>query len=54
MSTNICLLTLFQIYWDIIDINSFPGRAVGIESTCNAGDPGNSQFLGPEDPLEKG
>ena len=41
MSTNICLLTLFQIYWDIIDINSFPGRAVGIESACNAGDPGS-------------
>ena len=30
----------------------FPDRSVGRESACNAGDP--VQFLGREDPLEKG
>ena len=40
MFTNICFLTFFQIYWDLININSFPDRAVGIESACNPGDPG--------------
>ena len=30
----------------------FPGSSAGKESTCNAGDP--VQFLGQEDPLEKG
>ena len=30
----------------------FPGGSAGKESTCNAGDP--VQFLGQEDPLEKG
>ena len=30
----------------------FSGSSAGKESTCNAGDPG--QFLGWEDPLEKG
>ena len=30
----------------------FPDRSVGREYACNAGDP--VQFLGREDPLEKG
>ena len=31
---------------------TFPDSSVGKESSCNAGDP--VQFLGREDPLEKG
>ena len=33
-------------------LKGFPDGSVGKESTCNAGDP--VQFLGREDPLEKG
>ena len=33
-------------------IQGFPGSPVGKESACSAGDP--AQFLGQEDPLEKG
>ena len=32
----------------------FPDSSVGKESTCNAGDLGEIQSLGWEDPLEKG
>ena len=34
-------------------LKGFPGSSVGKESACKAGDPG-VQFLGWEDPLEKG
>ena len=33
-------------------MNGFPDSSVGKEPTCNEGDP--VQFLGREDPLEKG
>ena len=35
-----------------IKVLGFPGSSAGKESICNAGDP--IQFLGWEDPLEKG
>ena len=46
---------LFQPFGDRLDLptyQGFPDSSVGKESTCNAGDP--VQFLGSEDPLEKG
>ena len=45
----------FSLGWFLVTASctkDFPGSSVGKESTCSAGDP--IQFLGQEDPLEKG
>ena len=46
-------ITPFAATWmDLETITGFPHSSVGKESACKAGDP--VQFLGQEDPLEKG
>ena len=45
------ILPLTKIYVTFV-IKGFPDSSVGKESACNAGD--SVQFLGQEDPLEKG